>query len=145
MHNANDETVEVYCPGCREACTLPKTSVGDFAACPSCGLSIAIDWPAEPKQQSTLERAYSDQLEATRVFQQTQGLRRIAFRVFRLKMFSDWETLFNEATDFANKLAPEALINISHSGGEGVGACGCNRVVLAQTASRRRKRMTLMA
>ena len=28
---------------------------------------------------------------------------------------------FRQATDFANRLPPEAIINISHSGGEGHG------------------------
>ncbi len=122
---ANKEfTIEVTCPGCRGTSTVLKTRVGDFLPCPQCGMSIEIDCPDELKElekRSPFQRACTDQREASRDFRETQGLLRVEFRVFRLQMWSDWETLFKEATDFANRLAPEALINISHSGGKGHG------------------------
>lgn len=75
--------------------------------------------PIETQRQTQARRAHANQQEASRIFRETPGILRVKFRVFRLGLFSDWETLFNQATDFANKLAPESLINISHSGGEG--------------------------
>jgi hypothetical protein len=125
MNNENDAVFVLYCPGCRETSSLPKASVGDSVACPSCGLSINIDGPEKPKgpeDQTFLERAYADQQEASRIFQQTQGLLRVEFRVFRLAMFANWETLFEEVRDFANELAPDALISISHSAGSEYGS-----------------------
>ena len=38
----------------------------------------------------------------------------IKFEVFR-STFSSWDTLLAEAAAFANSLAPDRLINISHS------------------------------
>lgn len=38
----------------------------------------------------------------------------VAFEVFRSRM-SSWETLFNEAADFASRLPEGQLINITHS------------------------------
>jgi hypothetical protein len=38
----------------------------------------------------------------------------IKFNVFR-STFSSWETLFEEATAFANSLQADRFINISHS------------------------------
>jgi hypothetical protein len=37
----------------------------------------------------------------------------VRFRIFR-SSFSSWESLFQEAADFAGTLAPDRLINISH-------------------------------
>lgn len=39
----------------------------------------------------------------------------VSFRIFRGGAFVTWEALFQEAADFAGRLSPEALINISHS------------------------------
>ena len=38
----------------------------------------------------------------------------VNFRIFR-SGFSAWDTLFQQAADFASELGPDRLINISHS------------------------------
>lgn len=42
------------------------------------------------------------------------------FKVFR-GTFKSWETLFQEAADFASLLRPERVVSISHSEGNGEG------------------------
>jgi len=44
----------------------------------------------------------------------------IKFEVFR-SSFSSWDALLTKAADFANSLAPDRFINISHSADSGDG------------------------
>ncbi len=39
----------------------------------------------------------------------------VSFKVYRGGAFVTWESLFQEAADFASRLSPENLISISHS------------------------------
>jgi len=45
---------------------------------------------------------------------------KIKFETFR-GTFTSWESLFTQATEFANSLAADRLINISHSADNGDG------------------------
>ena len=45
---------------------------------------------------------------------------RVQFRVFKA-VFKSWETLFEEAAQFATEIGPERLIGISHSGDQADG------------------------
>lgn len=107
---------------------MSSENEGQFMPCPVCGLSVAITDDAataalkaplvEPTKE---ESAYLAQLNASQQFAATKGCRRVAYRVFRLSTLETWETIFDRAASFANTLPPEALINISHSGGDGIG------------------------
>ena len=49
---------------------------------------------------------------------------RVRFKIFESMMMS-WDTLFDEASQFASRLGPDRIISISHSdGGQSVGARG---------------------
>jgi hypothetical protein len=45
---------------------------------------------------------------------------RVKFKFFK-SSFSSWETMFQEAADFASRLPKDRLINISHSADRNVG------------------------
>ena len=119
-----------YCSECGVAISIWSTDIRNLAnsLCANC-LETAVheeqqreaaeqQREAEEQQREAVEK----QLQVRREFQESKGLMRVEFRVFRLDTFGNWESLFEEAASFANQLSPEALINISHSAGDAHGS-----------------------
>ena len=123
-------TLAFTCPSCHATSTMPRKLEGQFMPCPRCGISVAIvEDPPQPPDIRTLASAVDSNLEAlqeqnrrSREYAHTHGFKRVAFRVFRLHGLETWESLFERAAEFASQLPPAALINISHSSGDAIGA-----------------------
>ena len=119
-----------YCSECGVAISIWSTDIRNLAnsLCANC-LENAVheeqQREAAEQQREAAEQqreAAEKQLQMRREFQESKGLMRVKFRVFRLDTFGNWESLFEEAASFANELSPEALINISHSAGDAIGS-----------------------
>ena len=112
-----------YCSECGVAISIWSTDIRNLAnsLCANC-LENAVHEEQQREAAEQQREAAEKQLQMRREFQESKGLMRVKFRVFRLDTFSNWESLFEEAASFANELSPEALINISHSAGDAIGS-----------------------
>lgn len=95
-------TTDFECPICHEHATITSDMIGQFMPCPACGQTVAVDPPAQRSRRSPARS------------QELVRHCKVAFRVFR-GAWSSWETLFQEAAEFASSLPPAKLISISHS------------------------------
>ena len=112
-----------YCSECGVAISTWSTDIRNLAnsLCANC-LENAVHEEQQRDAAEQQRKAAEKQLQMRREFQESKGLMRVKFRVFRLDTFGNWESLFEEAASFANELSPEALINISHSAGDAIGS-----------------------
>ncbi len=102
------------CPKCGETVGDAQERCWNCRAAKWVPLSAARS-PAVDEQQDDVSAEPAEALDETAL-----PARRVAFRHFT-STWSSWESLFQEAADFASRVGPERLISISHSEDQNTG------------------------